>query len=205
MLKFWLIFVLARRESDVFIFRRPDWIIAALSADSSRQQQAELKGGPFDIIVSSHQYNPTEPNIGFFGCRGSKVTSKVFENTMLWTEKDKNLHDQRAFCLVTKLCQNRENRQSPVNVPLPSSMNLRIRQINAHEIAASVRPWAMPETIGIHVLSTRPLQSPFAKSYLSRELRATPATPQWLHTDPRARLHASKETKKAAGRKAPSL
>jgi len=37
---------------------------------------------------------------------------------MQWTTRDTKIHDQRAFCLVTKLCMNRNFKQSPINVDL---------------------------------------------------------------------------------------
>ena len=42
----------------------------------------------------------------------------------------------------------------------------------SHDVAASVTPRVIPgETFAVHVLSTTPLSSPAAKSYLSRALR----------------------------------
>ena len=120
---------------------------------------------------------------------------------MEWTRQDPKLHDQRAFCLVTRLCVNRNNRQSPVDVPLPSTTKLVTKVLNAHEVAASVRPWALPagETFAVHVLSTRPLDSPFGKSLISREQRATPATDLWLVTDTRRHRWDTREAGAAAG------
>lgn len=57
------------------------------------------------------KYSPLEPNIGVFGVRGGPKTAQVFQHTMAWTERDSLLHDQRAFCLVTRLCRNKDFKQ----------------------------------------------------------------------------------------------
>lgn len=161
-------------EMDVFIFRRPFQILDVLKPSSAEN---------VDLVVSSHQYSPLEPNIGIFGARGSDKAALVFENTMKWTGLDQKLHDQRAFCLVTRLCQNKNNKQSPVNVPLPTSLKLNVRLLGSHDVSASVTPRIIGgESFAVHVLSTTPLQSPAAKSYLSRELRSHPPTPRWFAT-----------------------
>lgn len=118
-----------------------------------------------------------------FGARGSPKTVLVFQNTMSWTEQDTKLHDQRAFCLVTRLCRNKNFKQSPINVPLPEDMQLSVKLTNSHDVAASVTPRAVAgETMALHVLSTTPLQSSVAKSYIAREGRGHPASDRWLHT-----------------------
>jgi len=93
------------------------------------------------------------------------------------------VHDQRAFCLVTRLCMNRNHKQSPIDVDLPSGMKLGAQLLDSHDVAASVTPRPVGgETFAAHVLSTTPLQSPVAKSYLSREIRVHPSTPRWFAT-----------------------
>jgi hypothetical protein len=189
---------------DVFIFKKPYQIFAALQDSAVDLVISSHQVIAFDLVFLSTlhlsllylfflallfhffcyvQYSPLEPNIGIFASRGSPTTVQVFENTIQWTTRDKNVHDQRAFCLVTRLCVNRNHKQSPIDVDLPAGMKLGALLLNAHDIAASVTPRPVAgETFAAHVLSTTPLQSPVAKSYLSREIRVNPPTPRWFAT-----------------------
>lgn len=84
---------------------------------------------------------------------------------------------------------NRNHKQSPIDVDLPSGMKLGALLLDSHDVAASVTPRPIGgETFAAHVLSTTPLQSPVAKSYLSREIRVHPSTPRWFAT---GGLHAT--------------
>jgi len=169
-------------ESDVFLLRRP-WQLFRWLSDPA-----------IDLVVSAHQYSPQEPNIGVFGAKGNEKTALVFENTIKWTALDTKLHDQRAFCLVARLCLNKDHRQSPVDVPLPAGLRVGVKLLGSHDVAASVTPRVLPgESFAIHVLSTTPLQSPAGKSYLSRELRAHPPTDRWFTTAPSATTGARPE------------
>ena len=101
---------------DVFMINYPHQLISAL-ADAD-----------VDVVVSAHQYSPREPNIGVFGARSEHPSvAQAFRNTIEWTERDRKIHDQRAFCLVMRLCVNKEFRQSPINVLLPSGARLNVR------------------------------------------------------------------------------
>jgi hypothetical protein len=62
-------------------------------------------------------------------------------------------------------------------------MKLMVKLLGSHEVSASVTPRALAgETVALHVLSTTPLQSSVAKSYIAREGRGHPASDRWLHT-----------------------
>ena len=172
--QFTVAFDLARRGLNFAFFEMDVHFVGSAAASFFQQALGrDTSWKESDVVVSSHQYSPQEPNIGVFAVRGSQASSLMFKQTLRWTAADPNLHDQRAFCLVANLCKNRQNNQSPVNYPLPETTKIKVTLLHTSAISASVTPRIIPgETWAVHPLSTSPLMSPMAKTYVVKEMMA---------------------------------
>ena len=160
-------------EMDVWFVRSPIQLL--------QQHMSE-----YDFLCSTHQWNPGELNIGFYGALANEGTINYFTDSLDIIEKHPLAHDQKIMHVVaddnTATLQNRTVQDhnncgwcGHENVSFPAikaTHPIRVGLLDPHVVVSSLYPVPTEGTVALHTLADMPLRGPFGKEMVSKELGA---------------------------------
>ena len=140
----------------------------------------------YDFICSTHQWNPEELNIGFYAALANRNMINYFGDSLDIIEKHPLAHDQKIMHVVandnTATLQKREVQDhndcgwcghENVSFPAINATNpIRVGRIDPHVVVSSVYPIPAEGTVALYPLAHMPLEGPFGKEMVAKELGA---------------------------------
>jgi len=124
-----------------------------------------------DILVSSHQNNPLQMNIGVYSVSANDATCEYFQHCLDVAAKV-DIHDQLLMqhLNIVSGYQERGTIAPPKFPNVTFQHYIHIETLGANEISASEWPRLTVDTIAIHPLATVPLTGSHGKIQIAKEL-----------------------------------